>query len=141
MADYFTHFSCELDVVTTDNAARALELYRQFSDELEIEEQTPGFDLVATPTAEQPALLWICDDNASGDTDHVLAFVSKLGPMLGITGLWGFEWAHTCSKPRLEAFGGGALVIDLASGETLGTISSNEWLTRTLADPDTAGEA
>ena len=44
-------------------------------------------------------------------------------------------------KPRLEAFGGGALVIDLASGETLGTISSDEWLTRTLADPDTAGEA
>ena len=141
MADYFTHFSCTLDVVTADNAARALELYRQFSDELEIEEQTPGFDLVATPTAKQPALLWIYDDNASGDTDHVLAFVSKLGPMLGITGLWGFEWAHTCSRPRLDAFGGGALVIDLASGETLGTISSNEWLTRTLADPDTAGEA
>src|ERR1700677_4699685 len=80
MADYFTHFSCELDVVTADNAARALELYRQFSDELEIEQQTPGFALVATPTAEQPALLWIYDDNASGDTDHVLAFVSELGP-------------------------------------------------------------
>ena len=141
MADYFTHFSCALDVVTADNAARALDLYRHFSDELEIDGPTPGFDLVATPTAEQPALLWIYDDNASGDTDHVLAFVSKLGPMLGITGLWGFEWSHTCSKPRLDAFGGGALVIDLASGETLGTISSNEWLTRTLADPHTAGEA
>jgi hypothetical protein len=140
MADYFTHFSCTLDVVTADNAARALELHRQFSDELD-EEQTPRFDLVATPTGEQPGLLWIYDGNASGDTDHVLAFVSKLGPMLGITGLWGFEWSHTCSRPRLGAFGGGALVIDLASGETLGTISSNEWLTRTLADPDTAGEA
>jgi hypothetical protein len=68
MADYFTHFSCTLDVVTLDNAARAIELYRNFSDELEIEEQTPGFYLVATPTAEQPALLWIYDDNASGDT-------------------------------------------------------------------------
>ena len=140
MADYFTHFSCELDVVTAENAARALELYRHFSDELEIEEQTPGFVVVATPTAEHPALLWIYDDD-TGDPDHVLAFVSTLGPMLGITGLWGFEWSHTCSRPRLEAFGGGALVIDLASGKTLGTISSNEWLTRTLADPHTAGEA
>ena len=108
MADYFTHFSCTLDVVTLDNAVRALELYRNFSDELETEEQTPGFYLVATPTAEQPALLWIYDDNASGDTDHVLTFVSKLGPILGITGLWGFEWSHTCSEPRVEAFGGGA---------------------------------
>jgi hypothetical protein len=141
MADYFTHFSCTLDVVTLDNAVRALELYRNFRDELETEGQTPGFALVAAPTAEQLALLWIYDGNASGDTDHVLAFVSKLGPMLGLTGLWGFEWAHTCSKPCLDAFGGGALVIDLASGETLGTISSNEWLTRTLADPLTAGEA
>ena len=140
MADYFTHFSCALDVVTADNAARALELYRHFSDKLEIEEQTPGFVLVTTPTDGQPGLLWIYDDD-TGDTDHVLAFVSELVPLLGLTGLWGFEWSHTCSKPRPGAFGGGALVIDLASGETLGTISSNEWLTRTLADPDTAGEA
>ncbi len=118
-----------------------LALYRHFSDELDIDGQMPGFALFATPTAEQPALLWIYDDNASGDTDHVLTFVSKLGPILGITGLWGFEWPHTCSEPRVEAFGGGALVLDLASGETLRTISSNEWLTRTLADPHTAGEA
>jgi hypothetical protein len=140
MADYFTHFSCPLDVATADNAARAFELYRYFSDELEIDGQTPGFAIVATPTAEQPALLWIYDIG-SGDTDHVLAFVSELGPMLGITGLWGFEWSHTCSKARLDAFGGGATVIDLASGETLRTIRTNEWLTRTLADPHTAGEA
>jgi hypothetical protein len=140
MADYFTHFSCNLDVVTADNAARALELYRNFGDKLEIEEQTPGFLLDPTPTAEYPGLLWIYDDD-SGDTDHVLAFVSELGPMLGLAGPWGFEWSHSCSRPCLDAFGGGACVIDLASGETLGTISSNEWLTCTLADPDTAGEA
>ena len=81
MADYFTHFSCALDVVTADNAARAFELYRQFSDELEIDRQTPGFfRLFATPTAKQPALLWIYDDNASGNTVHVLAFVSNSAP-------------------------------------------------------------
>ncbi len=137
MADYFTHFSCALDVVTTDNAARAFELYRHFSDELDIDGQMPGFALFATPTAEQPALLWIYD-NGSGDTDHVLAFVSELGPMLGITGPWGFEWSHTCSKPRLDAIGGGACIIDLATGETRDTIST---MTRTLADPHTAGEA
>ena len=141
MADYFTHFSCNLDVVTADNAARAFELYRQFSDELDNRgNKMPGFDLVATPTAEQPALLWIYDDD-SGDTDHVRAFVSELGPKLGITGLWGFEWSHSCSRPLLDAFGGGACLIDLATGKTVASISTNEWLTRVLADPDTAGEA
>jgi hypothetical protein len=30
MADFFTHFSCVLDVGTPDNAARALKLYQAF---------------------------------------------------------------------------------------------------------------
>lgn len=30
MADFFTHFSCVLDVGTPGNAARALELYQVF---------------------------------------------------------------------------------------------------------------
>jgi hypothetical protein len=33
MADYFTHFSCLLDVGTPQNAARALELYNALSEE------------------------------------------------------------------------------------------------------------
>jgi hypothetical protein len=33
MADYFTHFSCLLDVGTPENAARALDLYNTLSEE------------------------------------------------------------------------------------------------------------
>ena len=33
MADYFTHFSCLLDVGTPDNAARALDLYNKLSED------------------------------------------------------------------------------------------------------------
>ena len=33
MADYFTHFSCLLDVGTPENAARALDLYNRLSEE------------------------------------------------------------------------------------------------------------
>ena len=32
MADYFTHFSCLLDVGTAQNAARALDLYNALSE-------------------------------------------------------------------------------------------------------------
>ena len=32
MADYFTHFSCLLDVGTPQNAARALDLYNALSE-------------------------------------------------------------------------------------------------------------
>ena len=31
MANYFTHFSCLLDVGTPDNAARALDLYNKLT--------------------------------------------------------------------------------------------------------------
>ena len=33
MADYFTHFSCLLDVGTPQNAARALDLYNRLSED------------------------------------------------------------------------------------------------------------
>ncbi len=48
MADYFTHFSCLLDVGTSDKAARALALFQslreagQDADDPEI----AGFDIV-----------------------------------------------------------------------------------------------
>lgn len=38
MADFFTHFSCVLDVGTVGNAAKALDLYNAFMDELAAEE-------------------------------------------------------------------------------------------------------
>jgi hypothetical protein len=33
MADFFTHFSCVLDVGTPDNAAGALDLYQGFTED------------------------------------------------------------------------------------------------------------
>ena len=33
MADYYTHFSCLLDVGTPENAARALDLYNALADD------------------------------------------------------------------------------------------------------------
>lgn len=77
--------------------------------------------------------LWIYDD-VDGDTNHVIAYVQRLAEELDLTGLWGFKWVRTCSRPRIDAFGGGACVIDLASGEVTASITTSEWLTRTLAE-------
>lgn len=41
MADFFTHFSCVLDVGTSDNAARALNLYQAFMEDAAHEEVPP----------------------------------------------------------------------------------------------------
>jgi hypothetical protein len=41
MADFFTHFSCVLDVGTPDNAARGLDLYQAFREDAAREDVPP----------------------------------------------------------------------------------------------------
>ena len=129
MADYFTNFSCMFDVGTADNARRALELYRSFGEQLERDEAaSAGFALAIEPE-EGGTALWIHDGGA-GDPEHVIAFVLLCAKTFQLKGLWGFEWADTCSKPRLEAFGGSAQLVDLDAGCSIAWLSTNEWLSR-----------
>lgn len=133
MADYFTNFSCLLDVGTADNARRALELYRSFCDQLDKEEAaTVGFALSIQPD-DGGTTLWIRDEE-TGDPEHVIAFVLQCAETLQLKGRWGFEWANTCSKPRLNAFGGGAQIIDLEARCSTLWVSTNEWLARNVPD-------
>ena len=65
MADYFTHFSCLLDVGTPANAARALEIYDALSDE-NVAEDPPsdGFMLSISGQAMTPTPM-AADDQAT----------------------------------------------------------------------------
>lgn len=132
MADYFTNFSCMLDVGTPDNARRALELFQSFSERLDREESAfPGFALSLDPEDGGTAL-WIHDDGR-GDTGHVTEFVAECARLLGLRGRWGFEWGHSCSKPRIDGFGGGAQIIDLETGNIDTWIGTSDWLHGRLA--------
>ncbi len=135
MADYFTHFSCLLDMRTPENAARALELYNDLPGDEDGFRLSDGF-LLSRET-EGSTELWIYDDG-SGDPERVIAFVLLCAETFDLQGLWGFEYHNTCSKPRLDAFGGGAHVIDLGSRKSIGWVSTNEWLAIALGgdDPD-----
>lgn len=136
MADYFTHFSCLLDVGTAVNAATALALYESLAGQMDAEDEgSIGFQLEVQPE-DSGVWLWIHDD-IDGDTNHVTAYVQRLAEELDLAGLWGFTWIHTCSRPRVDAFCGGGCVIDLASGEITASITTDEWLALKLA----AGES
>lgn len=54
----------------------------------------------------------------------------------GLTGRWGFQYANSCSRPRIDAFGGGAHVMDLATGETVSWIDTRGWLADAIAYAD-----
>ena len=137
MADYFTHFSCLLDVGTPENAARALDLYNRLSKEGASEEPPSEGFLLSIQPEHGGSQLWIRDDE-TGDPEHVIQFVKRCAAAFGLTGLLGFQYANTCSRPRIDGFGGGAHVLDLASGETVDWIYSGSWLAIVLdgGDPD-----
>ena len=92
MADYFTHFSCLLDVGTPENAARALDLYNALSDENAAEDPPSDGFLLSIQPEHGGTQLWIRDD-ATGDPEHVIQFVKRCATAFGLTGLWGFQYA------------------------------------------------
>ena len=136
MADYFTHFSCLIDVGSSEKAARALALFQslraadQDADDLEVS----GFTL-ARQDAPEGSTLWIHDDE-HGDVEAVIRFVLRLAEDLDLTGLWGVQYGLNCSRPRLDGFGGGAHVIDLGARKSIGWTSTQEWLNAALNGED-----
>ncbi len=92
MADYYTQFSCLLDVGTPENAARALELYTALSQQNATEDPpSDGFALSIQPE-HGGTMLWMRDEG-TGDPAQVIAFVKRCAATFGLTGLWGFQYA------------------------------------------------
>ncbi len=137
MADYFTHFSCLLDVGTPQNAARALDLYKALSEAGASEEPPSEGFLVSIQPEHGGSQLWLRDD-VSGDPERLIQFVIRCAAEFHLTGRWGFQYANTCSRPRLDGFGGGAHVLDLATGETVAWIYTNGWLAEVIDGGDGA---
>ncbi|MEP7457602.1 hypothetical protein [Phyllobacterium sp. SB3] len=133
MADFFTHFSCLLDVGTPANAARALELYSIQMAQNAAEDPPSDAFLVSVTPEHGATRLWIRDD-VTGDPQSVIDFVLRCAEAFQLSGRWGFQWAGTCSRPRVDAFSGGAHVLDLATGETVAWISTPGWLADRLAE-------
>ena len=132
MADYFTQFSCIFDVGTAGNAARAAAIHGELAAELECDEGAElGFEM-EVDTASSPGALWIHSDDY-GEPEHVVRFVLRCAEALDLVGVWGFTWGLSCSRPRLDGFGGGAHVLDLGRRETVAWIDcSNFVLERTM---------
>ena len=129
MADYYTHFSCLLDVKTAEN----VRLAHTFYETLKPQDGSPdwGFRLSSLVINQTNSCLWFTDDT-TGVPDHVVEFVLHCANVFGLEGLWGFEWSHGCSKPHLDAYGGGAIALDLTAGLVIGWTNTHEWLSQTL---------
>jgi hypothetical protein len=134
MADYFTNFSFIISLPNQEAQAYALdlaiegssgfqgaELPEDFPTELENVTEDWCFEVEADTSEGKPAL-WLHSSN--GGIDAVCAFIQHLLQKFDPQGRVTFEWSNDCSKPRVDAYGGGAALITAKKIESMTTC---EW--------------
>jgi len=125
MADYYTEFSFVIKDVTQEESEWLLDLYNK--DEVP-ELIALGMDnyggCFALEIHHDPDMeAWFHSDDGQPNIDGLAGFIqdflAKFRPKDEVF----FEWGSSCSKPRLDAFGGGAMLI-----------TATEWASKNTAD-------
>ena len=119
MADYYTEYSAEIDELTDDEIKW---LEARFKD---IEEAGADDDVDDLGQVElRDGTLWFCAEE-SGDPRAVAEFVRDFLKRFRPNDSFSLEYALTCSKPRLDGFGGGAVFVTAVEIEHMDTAA---WL-------------
>jgi len=110
MANYYTEFSILVECHNKEQQDWLIQHLRE-------EEEDGGFY-----AEEQRDDVWITGE--SGDLDILLDVIAEFQRTFSITEAQIITWSNTCSRPMVDAFGGGAAVV--YRGEYV-TIDCFEW--------------
>lgn len=127
MADYYTHFAF---VVRVEHADWIEELWSLLSADWPDEGSPhpvfgPDRPMALPIVTFDEAGLRFFDDDGCSDIDATIAIIQWVLGHPGTPDAVEFTWADTCSKPRLDAFGGGTALIT-RNGATSVHTSSGE---------------
>lgn len=127
MADYFTNFSLVLLLKDDTQKQYALDLHKEavgmrdgepvpktFPGSLETHLENWCFDVEKDDDG-----VWL--HSQYGGIDAVCAFIQHLLQKFNPAGIVTFEWSHDCTKPRIDAFGGGAAIVTATEIKTMNT--------------------
>ena len=132
MSNFYTEFSCHLDLGTPRKAHAALTFFDHLREHDNITAPIVyGFEMSLLEESES-STLWIRDCGGYGDAEEVVDFVLRLACEIALAGLWGFEYSYSCSTPELGGFGGGAVVIDLNAATIVSKTTTDEVLKAAL---------
>ena len=142
MADYFTQFSFVIPVTPeqgnwfTQVHSLAAELIGHTEDgearenikgpqdvvlaALGLAEKRDGDPCLQVVYDDKEGTVWVGSED-SGDVDYTADLVQAFLRRFDLDRVISFQWANTCSKPRLDAFGGGAVVISRRNADWLNT--------------------
>lgn len=145
MADYYTSFSLVLELPSEEAQEYALKVASTMSDagrdDTGKEDKIPDFVL---PFVKDEMENWVFDTEASGECDiwlssefggldAAIVFIQHLLQKFMSNGVVVLEWANSCSKPRTDAYGGGAAVITAEVVKSMGTFG---WSQDLLLTPE-----
>jgi hypothetical protein len=140
MADYFTNFSVVLNLANETEQAYALDLAHTAGLAQQGDELPADFPKELVDAIEDWRFETVADDSGTkrglwlhssyGGVDAVCAFIQHLLQKFNPQGRVTFEWSHDCSKPRVDAYGGGAAVI---TAQEIKTMSTADWLNKQIA--------
>lgn len=126
MADYYTHFSFEV-LVNKEQSAWFLKKLKELEEEQK--DSNPNepylYGVNIEPDPERDSI-WISDDGGQGDLDGLITFLEDFTKRFPRHKPIVLSWAHTCSSPRLNAYGGGAAMIYKGKSSV---IDAHSWAT------------
>lgn len=114
MADYFTELSFIVDCGSVE-AADLLIQYLTLDEDSDpqlisdawVDKDSPSCEVTAVHD-NRPEVVWIHSTNP--DLGNLVSALNAWCKRTQYALVISFEWSGTCSKPRLDAFGGGAVV-------------------------------
>lgn len=127
MADDHTQFSCSLKLKSVEDALFAIDFLEAMRTEDDTFLDMCSFQVSILDGDKSSAELWLRDAYGAADIMAVIEFVARLAREVGSTGYWGFQYSLSCSKPRLNEFGGGAIIINLETGDIESATSTEDW--------------
>ncbi len=134
MADYYTNVSMELALPSKEAVDYAIDLAQAMDDcaraitpktdvpegwQENIEDENWTFDI----KKEGDRSIWIHSE--CGCIDEIIKLIQHLMQKFDMTEPVSFEWSNDCSKPRVDAYGGGAAYITATEVRTFNT---SQWL-------------
>lgn len=109
MADYYCEFSSWIDI-PRDQVENASKIIDKMENIITKENE---FVMCSTfmEVDENRCGVWFSNDDGYGNPDHVEKIARALIEELKLDDLFVCSWSCTCSKPRIDDFGGGAFGI------------------------------
>jgi hypothetical protein len=138
MADYFTNFSLAFKLKDGHGRQYAVDLAGKAAGYRTNDEPVPG----GFPTSLVEVLEdWSFETKAADDSiwlhsqygsiDAACAFIRHLLEKFDPEGCVTFEWSHDCTKPRTDAYGGGAAII---TAREIKTMNTADWIRSNLPE-------